>query len=76
MTRRVRGALEPGRDRLRFVAEEPARPGGVVVPFPKHNLGVDYDTSWARRYPVRLVRRWCSTTSPGRCCTSLSHPRS
>jgi 1-acyl-sn-glycerol-3-phosphate acyltransferase len=38
------------------VAEEPTRPGGVVVPFPKHNLGVDYDTSWARRYPVRLVR--------------------
>ena len=56
MTRRVRSALEPYRERLRFVAEEPTRPGGVVTPVPKRTLGVDYDTAWARRYPVRLAR--------------------
>jgi hypothetical protein len=56
MTRRVRGAVEPGRDGLRFVAEEPTRPGGVVAAAPKRKLGVDYDTAWARRYPVRLAR--------------------
>ena len=56
MTRRVHGAVEPGSDGFRFVTERPTRPGGVVVPLPKRKLGVDYDTSWARRYPVRLAR--------------------
>ncbi len=56
MTRDVRGALEAGADGLRFVAEKPTRPGGVPAPVPKRHLGVDYDTAWARRYPVRLAR--------------------
>ncbi|MGA3351737.1 MAG: lysophospholipid acyltransferase family protein [Acidimicrobiales bacterium] len=56
MTRRVRGALEPGREGLRFVAERPTRPGGVAVQAPKSTLGVDYETAWARRYSVRLAR--------------------
>ena len=56
MTRRVRGAAALGREGLRFLAEKPTRPGGLLAPLPKHKLGVDYDTSWARRYPVRLAR--------------------
>ncbi|MGA3215512.1 MAG: lysophospholipid acyltransferase family protein [Acidimicrobiales bacterium] len=56
MTPRVRGAAELGSGGLRFAAEQPTRPGGVAVPVPKRTLGVDYDTAWARRYPVRLAR--------------------
>ncbi|MFZ2059296.1 MAG: lysophospholipid acyltransferase family protein [Acidimicrobiales bacterium] len=56
MTRHVGGAPAAGREGLRFVAENPTRPGGVAAPLPRHKLGVDYDTAWARRYPVRLAR--------------------
>ena len=56
VTRRVRGAAASGREGLRFVAERPTRPAGVAAPLPHRSLGVDYDTSWARRYPVRLAR--------------------
>jgi len=56
VTPRVRGAAELGSGGLRFAAEQPTRPGGVAVPVPKRTLGVDYDTAWARRYPVRLAR--------------------
>ena len=28
----------------------------LVAPLPKRKLGIDYDTAWARRYPVRLAR--------------------
>ena len=45
-----------GREGLRFVAERPTWPGGVPAPPPRRTLGVDYDTVWARRYPVRLAR--------------------
>jgi 1-acyl-sn-glycerol-3-phosphate acyltransferase len=41
---------------LRFVAENPTLPGSVVASLPERKLGVDYDTAWARRYPVRLAR--------------------
>ncbi len=56
MSRRVRGAASLGRQGLRFVAQRPTPPDGAVVPTPQRKLGVDYDTSWARRYPVRLAR--------------------
>jgi 1-acyl-sn-glycerol-3-phosphate acyltransferase len=40
----------------RFVLRQPTRPVGAE-PLPlEHGLGTDYDTSWARRYPVRLAR--------------------
>ena len=55
MTPRVSGAAS-GREGLRFVAERPTRPGGAAAPLPRRSLGVDYDTAWARRYPVRLAR--------------------
>ena len=74
MTRRVRSALEPYRERLRFVAEEPTGPGGVVTPVPKRTLGGHYDTAWARRYPVRLPGRWSLTIFPGPCCAWRFRP--
>jgi 1-acyl-sn-glycerol-3-phosphate acyltransferase len=56
VTKRVRGAAELGKGGLRFVTEQPTRPDGVAAPLPRRKLGVDYDTAWARRYPVRLAR--------------------
>ncbi len=39
-----------------FLLRTPTRPKGAD-PLPlEHRLGVDYETSWARRYPVRLAR--------------------
>lgn len=35
----------------------PTVPRGVTVPADEPCLGADYDTSWARRSPARLVRR-------------------
>ncbi len=41
---------------LRSVLKRPTRPAGAdPLPLTRH-LGVDYDTAWARRYPVRLAR--------------------
>ena len=40
----------------RFPLTAPPWPGGVPRPAPEHNLGVQYDTSWSRKYPVRLAR--------------------
>jgi 1-acyl-sn-glycerol-3-phosphate acyltransferase len=41
---------------LRAVLKRPTRPGGAEpLPLPR-DLGVDYDTGWARTYPVRLAR--------------------
>jgi 1-acyl-sn-glycerol-3-phosphate acyltransferase len=34
----------------------PNWPTAVERPAPKRHLGIDYDTSWTRRYPARLVR--------------------
>ncbi len=56
MTRRVRGAAGLDRHGLRFVTGKPTRPVGLVAPLPKRKLGIDYDTAWTRRYPVRLAR--------------------
>jgi 1-acyl-sn-glycerol-3-phosphate acyltransferase len=50
------GAVHSGGDGLRFVAERPTWPAGAEAPLPRRRLGVDYDTAWARRYPVRLAR--------------------
>lgn len=41
---------------LRFPYRAPDWPGGVPRPPAERRTGVDYDTSWARRYPVRLAR--------------------
>ena len=56
MTPPARGEVSPSRGAARFLAEKPTRPGGVVAPVPRRRLGTDYDTAWARRYPVRLAR--------------------
>ena len=34
----------------------PSWPESVPRPSPRPELGVDYDTAWSRRYPVRLAR--------------------
>ena len=56
MTRGVRGAGASGGEGLGFLVERPTRPAGVPAPAPERRTGVDYDTAWARRYPVRLAR--------------------
>jgi len=40
----------------RFPLAAPSWPGGVPRPAPESDLGVEYDTAWSRRYPVRLAR--------------------
>jgi 1-acyl-sn-glycerol-3-phosphate acyltransferase len=40
----------------RFPLAAPSWPESVPRPAPEHHLGVDYDTEWSRKYPVRLLR--------------------
>jgi 1-acyl-sn-glycerol-3-phosphate acyltransferase len=40
----------------RFPITKPTWPNNVPRPNPKRNVGLDYDTAWARRYPARLAR--------------------
>ncbi|HWE71439.1 MAG TPA: lysophospholipid acyltransferase family protein [Acidimicrobiales bacterium] len=40
----------------RFPLAAPSWPESVPRPAPEHQLGVDYDTAWSRKYPVRLMR--------------------
>lgn len=42
--------------RARFPLAAPSWPESVPRPSPKPELGVDYDTAWSRKYPVRLAR--------------------
>jgi len=42
--------------RRRFPLAAPSWPENVPRPAPDHDLGVDYDTTWSRKYPVRLAR--------------------
>jgi len=42
--------------RSTFPLAAPTWPGSVPRPAPEPDLGVHYDTAWARRYPVRLAR--------------------
>ena len=44
------------RPRPSFPYGAPSWPGGVPRPAVARRTGVDYDTAWARRYPVRLAR--------------------
>ncbi|MGH9149132.1 MAG: lysophospholipid acyltransferase family protein, partial [Acidimicrobiales bacterium] len=44
------------RPRLGFPYSAPTWPDGVDRPRPVGRTGTDYDTTWARRYPVRLLR--------------------
>jgi 1-acyl-sn-glycerol-3-phosphate acyltransferase len=39
-----------------FPLSAPTWPGGVPRPAPERRVGLDYDHSWSRRYPVRLAR--------------------
>ena len=56
MTRHPRGVATLGESGLRFVTGKPTRPVSVGAVVPERKLGTDYDTAWARRYPVRLAR--------------------
>ncbi len=42
--------------RAPFPIGAPDWPSAVERPAPRPTLGIDYDTAWARRYPVRLAR--------------------
>jgi 1-acyl-sn-glycerol-3-phosphate acyltransferase len=42
--------------RARFPLAAPSWPESVPRPAKKSSLGVNYDTAWSRRYPVRLAR--------------------
>ena len=42
--------------RTRFPLAAPSWPESVPRPAPEPELGVHYDTAWARKYPVRLAR--------------------
>ena len=50
------GALAARAGRTGFPLAAPSWPESVPRPAPDPVLGVDYDTAWSRRYPVRLAR--------------------
>ncbi|MGH9291314.1 MAG: lysophospholipid acyltransferase family protein [Acidimicrobiales bacterium] len=52
---RQRGA-RAGAAPSHFLTRAPTVPGGVERRPQRPRLGVDFDTAWARRYPVRLAR--------------------
>jgi 1-acyl-sn-glycerol-3-phosphate acyltransferase len=55
----VSGALANAARSLRATGlpwRAPEWPGGVEREAPDRGLGLDYDTAWTRRYPVRLAR--------------------
>ena len=59
MTRHVGGAPAAGREGLRFVAENPTRPGGVVAPLARHKLGLSQREFAALiGTGVGTVRKW------------------
>ncbi len=49
-------ALSAPLGRVRFPWASPTWPTGLERPAPGRRVGVDYDSAWARRYPVRLAR--------------------
>ena len=49
---RPESAVAPGS----FLLRRPTRPRGAEALPVERSLGTDYDTAWARRYPVRLAR--------------------
>jgi 1-acyl-sn-glycerol-3-phosphate acyltransferase len=54
---RLRPSALAGRvGRSTFPLAAPSWPGSVPRPAPVPELGVHYDTAWARRYPARLAR--------------------
>jgi 1-acyl-sn-glycerol-3-phosphate acyltransferase len=48
--------MSPRPNRRAFPYRAPTWPGGVERPPVERRTGVDYDTSWSRRYPARLAR--------------------
>jgi 1-acyl-sn-glycerol-3-phosphate acyltransferase len=50
------GSLANRVGRARFPLAAPNWPESVPRPAKKSTLGVNYDTAWSRRYPVRLAR--------------------
>ncbi len=56
LTPSPRGDGSPRLGLFEFVLKTPSRPGDVEPPPERGRTGTDYDTAWARRYPVRLAR--------------------
>lgn len=67
--------LRLGRLAPSFPYAAPTWPGAVERPPAERSTGIDYDTSWARRYGVRLVRALVldGLTGPG--IRALASPR-
>ncbi|MHB1930447.1 MAG: lysophospholipid acyltransferase family protein [Acidimicrobiales bacterium] len=53
----------------------PTRPGTLPVPPAERALGVDYDTDWARRYPVRVARAALTEAVARPAVAALTRPR-
>lgn len=41
---------------IKVALKEPSVPNGVDRPVKERNIGADYDTAWARKYPARFIR--------------------
>jgi 1-acyl-sn-glycerol-3-phosphate acyltransferase len=69
------GALTRRIPRLPFPYSAPTVPGGVEPPARPLRSGPDYDTTWARRYPARLVRTALMETIGRATVAALARPQ-
>jgi 1-acyl-sn-glycerol-3-phosphate acyltransferase len=56
LSERLRSVARPGALRWPFPLGAPNWPSSVPRPRQRSELGVNYESDWARRYPVRLAR--------------------
>src|SRR5438045_2286599 len=63
-----------GLRRRGFPYTKPAWPGGVEREPEKRELGIDFDTEWARRYPARLGRAMVLDTVGQAAVRALASP--
>jgi len=70
VNRRLRRAVRPG-----FPWTAPVWPTSLPRPLPPSSLGTDYDTEWARREPVRVVRAVLLDTVTRGAVWALASPR-
>src|SRR6476660_3970093 len=57
-----------------FPYTKPAWPGGVEREPDKRELGIDFDTEWARKYPARLGRAMVLDTVGQAAVRALASP--
>jgi 1-acyl-sn-glycerol-3-phosphate acyltransferase len=59
----------------RFPFRSPTWPGGIERPPLERKTGLDFDTDWARKYPVRLARAMVLDGVTGPAIRALASPR-